>query len=138
MKHTHLCAVVALTMFSLPSHAGVEFWNSNLVWGGQGICSAEFTFDSGDQAVSKLEVAFDLQDSSGAVVATDQIRLDAFGQSGASRYAEAIVESRHLCDDALKLVVTRAVAVMEGKQVDLLDARQISAREFVPIAISIP
>lgn len=137
MKPTPLFALVALAAFSPPSHAGVEFWNSNLVWGGQGICSAEFTFDSGAEAVTNLELAFDLRDPSGEVVASDRMRVEAFGQSGASRYGQAIAESRHLCDDSLKLVVTRAVAVMQGEPVDLLEAGQIAARAFVPIAISI-
>ncbi len=138
MKKLYAFSLLTLGVFAPAAHAGVEFWNSNLVWGGQGMCSAEFTFDSGGEAITKLDISFNLQNKSGKVVARDKIHVSSFGDSGASRYGQAFVESPQVCDSSVKLLVTRASAMIGGKQVDLLKTRQISARKFVPISIKVP
>ena len=138
MKKAHLLFALMLSMIAQDSYAGVDFWNSNLVWAGQGACSAEFTFDSGLEDISKLDLSFNLQNKAGKTVAKDEISLGSFGQSSATRYAQAFVESDKICDSSLRLVVTRATAVIGGKRVDLLKHKQISARKFVPISIKVP
>ena len=118
--------------------AGVDFWNSNLTWAGQGQCSAEFTFDSGFESIDELSIRFNLIDGAGKVVATDSMSLDAFGGSSATRYAKVFVESEEICNTDLKLVVTDALATMDGKKVDLVKTKGIAAREFKPFSIKVP
>lgn len=133
-------ALAALTLVTVTqeAHAGIEFWHSNIIFAGQGMCSAEFTFDSGRENISRLDLAFNLQSKAGKTVAKDEIHLESFGQSSATRYAQAFVESEQICDSSIKLVVTQATAVIDGKRVDLLITKQLAAREFAPIVIKVP
>lgn len=133
-------ALAALTLVTITkeAHAGIEFWHSNIIFAGQGACSAEFTFDSGRENISRLDLAFNLQSKAGKTVAKDEIHLESFGQSSATRYAQAFVESEQICDSSIKLVVTQATAVIDGKRVDLLITKQLAAREFAPIVIKVP
>ena len=132
------CSLAALLLSTSSASAGIDFWNSNLTWAGQGQCSAEFTFDSGFEDIQSLEIHFNLVDKTGKVIATDSMALDAFGQSSADRYQQTFVESEEICDDTLRLVVTRAIAKIDGKLVDLVKTRGISARDFKPITIRVP
>ena len=138
MKNALALAVFMLSTITQEAHAGVDFWHSNLVFAGQGACSAEFTFDSGLEDISKLDLSFNLQNKAGKTVAKDEIHLDSFGQSSATRYAQAFVESEQICDSALELVVTGATAVIDGKRVDLLKTKLLAARKFAPILIKVP
>ena len=135
---TKTISLAVLLLGTSNARAGIDFWNSNMSWAGQGQCSAEFTFDSGFEDIQNLEVHFNLVDRAGKPVATDSIALDAFGQSSADRYQQAFVESEAICDDTLRVVVTKATATIDGKQVDLIKTRGISARDFKPLVISVP
>ena len=140
MKKAILMGAIAFCAASANASAstGIEFWNSNLTWAGQGQCSAQFTFDSGFMDITRLEVAVTLQDRRGKAVGKEVIRLGAFGQSEANRYEQAFVESEQACDDSVRYVVTRATAVIDGKRVDLLKTHQLQARRFVPAVIKVP
>lgn len=138
MNRTLALAALMFSTIAQEAHAGIDFWNSNLVFAGQGACSAEFTFDSGFEDISSLDLSFNLLNKAGKIVAKENIHLEAFGKSGATRYAQAFVESEQICDSSLKLVVTRATAVIEGKRVDLLKTKQLAARKFAPIVIKVP
>ena len=76
MKKALALAVLMLGTITQEAHAGIEFWHSNLVFAGQGACSAEFTFDSGLEAISKLDLSFNLKNKAGKTVAEDEIHLD--------------------------------------------------------------
>ncbi|WP_369696959.1 IrmA family protein [Comamonas testosteroni] len=93
----------------------MDFWNSNLVFAGQGACSAKFTFGSGFEDISKFDISVNLEDRAEKNVGKDEIHLDSFGQPNATRYAQAFVEGEEICDSSLKLVVTRAIAAIEGR-----------------------
>ena len=131
-------SLAVLLLGSTNANAGIDFWNSNLTWAGQGQCSAEFTFDSGFENIQKLDVIFNLVDKTGKVVAEDSIALDAFGQSSAERYAQIFVESEEICDDTLLVFVTKATATINGKKVDLLKTKGISVKDFNPLVIRLP
>ena len=131
-------SLAALFLSSTNASAGIDFWNSNLTWAGQGQCSAELTFDSGFESIQKLEINFNLVDKAGKVIASDSVSLGAFGQSSADRYRQTFVESEEICDNTLRLVVTSAVAMIDGKSVDLIETKRISAREFKPLVIRVP
>ena len=76
---TKTISLLVLLIISKNAYAGIEFWNSNLTWAGQGQCSATFTFDSGYENIQKLNIDFNLVDKSGNIIADDTIALDAFG-----------------------------------------------------------
>ena len=141
MKTFHRLATLVASSLALASpmaSAQITVWHANLTWAGQGMCSAEFVFDSGLEPVSLLKVHFDLRNAAGKTVARDELEVEAFGQSNADRYAQAFVESDAICDDGLKLVVTQADAMIDGKRVDLLKSGGLKAKEFRPLTIQIP
>lgn len=135
---TKTISLLVLLIISKNAYAGIEFWNSNLTWAGQGQCSATFTFDSGYENIQKLNIDFNLVDKSGNIIADDTIALDAFGQSSAERYEQIYVESEEICDSTLRIIVTKATAIIDGAMVDLIKSKRISAREFKPFEIRLP
>lgn len=120
-----------------PAHA-IEFWHSNTVWGGQGMCSATFTFDSGLVEIAGLTVEMALVDASGTEVLADTLTVAEFGGSGVDRYADATIDGAEVCDDGLTLQVKSASAALDGKPTDLLAAKSLTAREFKPFPIRLP
>lgn len=127
-----LLLAVSLTSFSA---SALDFWHSNTTWAGQGQCSATFTFDSGLEEVANLQVSVLAIDDSGMQVASGVLNVEHFGQSAANRYADAFLESEEICTDGLTIIVSKATAVVEGKQVDLLKTKMLSARDFKPFKI---
>ncbi len=117
---------------------GVEFWHSNTVWGGQGMCSATFTFNSGFVEIDDLAIVVALVDGAGNEVVADTLNVAPFGGSGVDRYASASLDGAGLCDDALTVVVKSASANVDGKPTDLIATQALSARVFKPFAIRIP
>lgn len=130
-------AMALIGSVTAPAHA-VEFWHSNTVWAGQGVCSATFTFDSGLVGIRNLDVAVALVDGSGKDVVNDTLTVATFGGSGVDRYADAFIEGADVCDDTLSLVVKSASAIVDGKATDLVATRAISARDFKPFRIRVP
>lgn len=120
-----------------PVHA-VDLWHSNTVWAGQGQCSAVFTFDSGLEDIKKLQVSVSATNRSGKRVASGVLEVPQFGQSSATRYAEAYLEGEDLCEDDLTITVTKASAIIDGKRTDLVKSRILSDRKFRPYQIHIP
>ncbi|MEI6514311.1 MAG: IrmA family protein [bacterium] len=121
---------------SLPANA-IEFWHSNTTWAGQGQCSAAFSFDAGEEDVKSLQVAVTAVAKGGKKVVSGVLEIKEFGQSDATRYANAFLEGEALCDSGLIIVVNKATAVIDGKRVDLLKTKSLSARDFKPFRISI-
>jgi hypothetical protein len=119
------------------AHA-IEFWHSNTVWGGQGMCSATFTFDSGLVEIASLNIEVALVDASGTEVLADTLTVAEFGGSGVDRYADAMIDGAEVCHDGLTLQVKSASAALDGKPTDLLAARSLTAREFKPFTIRLP
>lgn len=130
--------LLALILISKNAHADIEFWNSDLTWAGQGKCSATFTFDSGYEDIQKLNISFNLVDKAGNIIAKDTIALDAFGQSSAERYKKIHVENEEICDNTMQIIITKATAIIDGTNVDLIKSKRISARNFKPLEIRLP
>lgn len=130
--------VVATTLgFSMSAHA-ISFWHSDTVWANQGMCAANFTFDSGMEPVEQLQVSIvALEKGTDKVKGQTVIEVDEFGTSGADRYAVGYWESELACDENLYLVVTAASAYLDGVKQDLLESGQLNAREFLPYQIRI-
>ena len=125
-----------LSSIALPSHA-LELWHSNLVWGGQGICAAQFSFDSGGEAFSQLQVNVVVLNKAGKKVASGTLSVEQIGDANANRYADALLESESLCEDDLTIRITQATALMDDKPVDLLKTQMLSVRQFTPFKIVI-
>lgn len=131
--------VVAISTlgFSMTAYA-IDFWHSDTVWANQGMCAANFTFDSGMEPVEQLQVSIvALEKNTNKVKGQGVIDIDEFGTSGADRYAVGYWESELACDDNLYLVVTEASAYIDGVKQDLLEAGLLKAREFKPYQIVI-
>ncbi|MGO3130577.1 MAG: IrmA family protein [Alcaligenes sp.] len=138
-KYVKLASAVVLMsgLISGPAQA-IQMWHSDTVWANQGMCAANFTFDSGLDRVQQLKVHIRVLDKkTNNVVAQDVIELDEFGGSNADRYATGYWHSGIACDEDLRLLVTQASAVIEGVHVDLLAKRELEIRPFVPYEITI-
>jgi hypothetical protein len=124
--------------FAFPAHAAqVEFWHSSTLWANHGQCAAIFSFDSSMELIRNLQVSFSAFNKAGKKVASDVLEIRQFGQSNADRYGSASVAGEEYCADDLTIVVTKATAVVEGKQIDLLKTKAINARDFKPYKIRI-
>ena len=137
MKHYLSALPFIIATLATPVHA-IEFWNSNKVWAGQGQCSAVFTFDSGAMSpIKNLQVAVSALDKSGKKVGGGILQVNSFGDSNATRYAEAFLEGEAICAESLTILVTKATATIDNKRVDLLATKNLSVRSFKPFAIQI-
>lgn len=121
---------------SIPTYA-LEFWHSDTVWANQGMCSANFTFDAGEEPVSNVVVDVKVYNGKGAFLQDDQITLDDAGDSNATRYGTGYLISDIYCDDGLKIVVTKASAVINGKKTDLVKTKKLTVRDFKPFTIQV-
>ena len=140
-KMKKLLGLLAVAAISAPVHAqAIDFWHSDTVWAGQGMCAASFTFDRGplSSLIQNLQVTFNAVDAKNKVVDTVTLEIDALGGSEANRYASAGWESEHACDSDLRLQVISANALIDGQQQDLLAKGDIGARAFIPFQITIP
>lgn len=137
MKKITSGLLLVTSSLAAPVHA-VDLWHSNTVWAGQGQCSAVFTFDSGLEDIKKLQVSVSATNRSGKRVASGVLEVPQFGQSSATRYAEAYLEGEDLCEDDLTITVTKASAIIDGKRTDLVKSRILSDRKFRPYQIHIP
>ena len=115
----------------------IRFWNTNKLYANQGICVATFFFDSGLQVIENLQVSFAALNPSGERVDTGTLEIARFGDGSASRYADALAESEHFCDDDLTIVVDQATAIIEGRKVDLLAQKVLVPEAFKPFRILI-
>lgn len=136
MKKFILGIMPLLSSIALPSHA-LDLWHSNLLWGGQGICVAQFSFDSGGEAFSQLQVNVMVLNKAGKKVASGTLRVEQIGDSNANRYTDALLESESLCEDDLTVRITQATALMDDQQVDLLKTNRLDIRPFKPFKIVI-
>lgn len=135
-----LWAGAALVMSTLVSGQAqaIQMWHSDTVWANQGMCAANFTFDSGLDRVQQLKVHIQVLDKkTNRVVSQDVIEVDDFGGSNADRYATGYWHSELACDDDLRLVVTQARAVVDDERVDLLAKHGLEIRPFVPYEVMI-
>lgn len=128
--------LIVTSCLASPAYA-VEFWHSSTVWAGQGQCSAVFSFDSGMEEVTDLQVSVAAFNKGGNKVASGVLEIQQFGQSSADRYADAFVEGEEFCADDLTIVVSKATAIVDGKKTDLIKSKAISARNFKPFSIRV-
>ena len=136
-KMTPLLAGLLTAIAFSSSAQAVDFWHSNTVWAGQGMCAASFTFDSGLESVEQLQVRINVVDKANTVVNDSILEIDSFGSSNAERYATTFLESEEACDSDLKIVVTHAEAIINNQKQDLLATKQLSVHDFVPFRIEI-
>lgn len=136
MRLSLLFAFPIFLFAAIPAHA-LDFWHSSTVWAGFGQCSAQFTFDSGLEEFKSLQVSINAVDRAGKAVASGVLEIKDFGSSSATRYAEDFLEGEEVCAEGLTIVVTKATAMVNGKRVDLLKTKGLSARDFKPFRIRI-
>lgn len=134
MKASITALMIAVSCAAMPAHA-VDFWHSSTVWISGGQCSAVFTFDSGMEEVRNLQVSVDAFSKSRRKVASGVLEVSEFGESSATRYADAFLEGEAVCDDGLTIVVNKATALIDGRRVDLLKSKTITARDFKPFKV---
>ena len=117
-----------------PAYA-LEFWHSNTVWANQGQCSAVFSFDSGMEEITNLQVWVSALNKTGKKVASGVLEIPQLGQSEADRYANAFLEGEEVCGSDLTIVVNKATALIGGQPTDLLKSTALSVRDFKPFTI---
>ena len=122
------------TAFS-PLYA-IDFWHSNTVFGGQGGCSAEFTFDSFVEEFKNIQVQVTTYDEEGNKVGVGKIEVHKIGDSNAERYATAYLSGPEYCGD-LNIVVNKATAIVKNRKIDLIKNKNIRVRVFRPYKIKI-
>ena len=133
MKRSASVVVMAVCCWAVQAGA-IDFWHSSTVWAGQGMCSALFTFDSMDDTTN-LKVGVVAVNKAGKTVASGVLDVPAIGQSNAARYKDAFLEGEGVCADDLTIIVRSATATVNGKRVDLLKTKALTARDFKPFRI---
>lgn len=127
---------IAAALVILSSRASaVDVWHSNTVWAGMGQCSASFTFDSGFDDITNLNVSLQAVGKDGIVVESGTLTIERFGQSSADRYAVAYLEGENICEPDLAIEVKGATAMIDGIRVDLLKSNRLQVRPFQPFKI---
>ena len=135
MKRFLVCFVLVFASAFSPLYA-IDFWHSNTVWGGQGQCSAEFTFDSFVEEFKNIQVQVTIYDENGKKLGVGKIEVPKIGDSDAERYATAYLLGPEYCED-LKIVVNKATAIVKNRKIDLIKNKNIKARDFKPYKIKI-
>lgn len=136
MKKLGYISILLSTCLSVSAHA-IEFWHSSTVWANQGMCSAQFTFDSGLEETNNLQITVTAINKAGKKAASGVLEIQQFGDSSVARYADAYLEDAAFCEDNLTIIVNKASAVIGGKRVDLLKAKSLAIRDFKPFKIRI-
>ncbi|HRL21715.1 MAG TPA: IrmA family protein [Alcaligenes sp.] len=143
MKKTKmgLALCLSMTLFGGTAQAdlnGIDFWHSDTVWANQGMCAANFTFDAGalSDPVTQLTVDMQVRNAADAHLGDVELVLEHIGGSSADRYATAHWVSEQACETDVKLVVTRAHAMVDGRKVDLMANKALGTRTFTPLPIS--
>lgn len=135
MKNCTAALLTVACCIAMPARA-IDFWHSSTVWANHGMCSALFTFDSMDET-KNLQVAVNAVNRSGKVVASGVLEVAEMGQSNANRYQNAFLAGEGVCGDDLTIIVKSATAIVNGKRVDLLRTKALTARDFKPFKIRI-
>lgn len=141
MKKTlqHIGAAACLSLGAiLPLQASaIELSHTSTTWAGQGMCSAEFTFDSGGagDTIKNLRVGLSAIDPAGNNIDTTVLEVYEFGSSNTERYATAFWESDLACDNNLTLVITSANAVINDERHDLLKNNELTISDFKPFSM---
>jgi hypothetical protein len=123
-------------LLSTPAFA-VDIWQSNFSGPQQGICSAIFSFDStGGKEVLDMKVTIVGVNKVGKKVTSGVLEVPKLGETPVDRFTTALLETKELCEgDSLTMVVEKATGTIDGKKVDLLKSKMLSARTFKPVKI---
>lgn len=127
---------ISLSALSAPA-AALDIWHSDTIWGGQGICVATFTLDSGGDSISRLSIGITASDRKGESVGAFVLEVPDFGASNAERYATATWESEAACEEDLTLSITAAHAVIDNQRINLLKESRLTTRDFKPFKIQL-
>jgi len=131
-----LSTIVFVTFFTNQVYA-IEMWHADSAFAGQGMCAAKFTFDSGGlDTIQNLRVSVTAYNA-GKKIDSGILKVNEFGNCDACRYAEAFLESEAMCNDNISIIVTKAIAIVNGKNTDLLKSNQFSIRAFKPFQVKI-
>lgn len=135
LKLSHLCLAAGMLFFK-PVQA-LEIWHSSTVWANQGMCSATFTLDSGMESVGHLKIGIALIDPQGKVVTNDELEVESFGDSEATRYQTTYGEGESYCDSDLRVQLV-SLSVEQNGATRSLPLSLLTPREFVPFKITKP
>jgi hypothetical protein len=136
MKSFSKALLAGSIVLSAPAFA-VDIWQSNSFGPQQGICSAIFSFDSlGGKEVLDMKVSIVGVNKAGKKVTSGVLEVPKLGVTPVDRFTTAALETNELCgSDNLTMVVEKATGTIEGKKVDLLKSKMLSARIFKPVKI---
>lgn len=131
-------------IFALIPSSGfcIDIWHSNTTWAGQGYTAYSFTLDGGDVLVDftggakNVSITVDVYEDS--VKKDSQVfEISQIGSCEADRHQLSYIFTNAIENKPSKFVVSKASAVIEDEPVDLLAAKRISWREFVPVQIEV-
>ncbi len=131
-------------IFALIPSSGfcIDIWHSNTTWAGQGYTAYSFTLDGGDVLVDftggaeNVSITVDVYEDN--VKKDSQVlEISQIGSCEADRHQLVYLLTNAIENKPNKFVVSKASAVIEDEPVDLLAAKRISWREFVPVQIEV-
>ena len=131
-------------IFALIPSSGfcIDIWHSNTTWAGQGYTAYSFTLDGGDVLVDftggaeNVSITVDVYEDN--VKKDSQVlEISQIGSCEADRHQLVYLLTNAIENKPSKFVVSKASAVIEDEPVDLLAAKRISWREFVPVQIEV-
>lgn len=128
----------------LPTSArAIDIWHSNIFWINRGICAYHFALDGQDMqnqnppGVSNIVLEIVLLDEElEEIEAPHTVQLDGIlADSEATRYMQFALEG----DCAAETFgISKALGVIDGRPVDLLEAHKITPRNFESLKIILP
>ena len=130
-------------IFALIPSSGfcIDIWHSNTTWAGQGYTAYSFTLDGGDVleftgGAENVSITVDVYEDN--VKKDSQVlEISQIGSCEADRHQLVYLLTNAIENKPSKFVVSKASAVIEDEPVDLLAAKRISWREFVPVQIEV-
>ena len=131
-------------IFALIPSSGfcIDIWHTDTIWGAWGNVEYNFTLDGQDLFVDftggaeNVSITIDIYEKD-VKKSSHVLEIERIGSCNADRYYYTSILDNVLEDTPSKFVVSKASAVIEDEPVDLLAAKRISWREFVPVQIEV-
>ena len=131
-------------IFALIPSSGfcIDIWHTDTIWGAWGNVEYNFTLDGQDLFVDftggaeNVSITIDIYEKD-VKKSSHVLEIERIGSCNADRYQYVSILDNVLEDTPSKFVVSKASAVIEDEPVDLLAAKRISWREFVPVRIEV-
>lgn len=135
--------ILSLIFALIPSSGFcIDIWHSDTTWAGQGYMEYSFTLDGQDLmadltgGAENVSITVDIYEDN-VKKDSQTLEIDEIGTCEADRYQLAYLLTNAIENKISKFVISKASAVIRKQPIDLLAAKLITWREFVPVQIEV-